>query len=70
MTTDETGRRKQHDDDLAYARLDEGDPDLGLDSMSTLLSVQRLANNVADLGALIAQRLRERMAKRRAKGAQ
>jgi hypothetical protein len=62
MSGDESQSREGHDDDLAYVT--KGDPGLGLDYMSVHWSVNRLANNLVDLGSLIAKRLRERVANR------
>jgi hypothetical protein len=68
MPGEETQRRKHRDEHDAYTSLDDVDPGLVVDNMSTVRSVERLTNGLVDLGYLIAQRLRERVAKRRAKG--
>jgi len=63
MPSDEVQDRESHDDDLAYVR--KGDPDpLGLDYMSVNWSINRLSNNLVDLGSLIVKRLREQVANR------
>jgi hypothetical protein len=67
MPREETQRRKRRGEGDAYTRLDEGDPRLMVDNMSTLRSFERLTNGLVDLGYLIAERLRERVAKRKAK---
>jgi hypothetical protein len=61
----ETDGEESHEDDLAFVRFDERDPGLGLDHMSTTMSINRLSNGLVDLGSLIARRLRERIANRR-----
>jgi hypothetical protein len=61
---DETQGRKRHDEGDAYSRLGAGDPDLGLDKMSVIVSLGRLADKLTDFGAMIVQRVRERVVKR------
>jgi len=68
MPGEETQRRRQREDDDALTGLDAGDPRFMVDNMSTLRSLDRLTSGLVDLGYSIAQRLRERVAKRRAKG--
>jgi hypothetical protein len=63
MSGNEVQHRESHDDDLAFVR--KGDPDpLGLDYVSVNWSINRLSNNLVDVGSLIAKRLRERVANR------
>jgi hypothetical protein len=68
MPGKETQRRRQREDEDAHTSWDAGDPRLMVDNMSTLRSLDRLTSGLVDLGYLIAGRLRERVAKRRAKG--
>jgi hypothetical protein len=63
MSDDETEGRESHDEDLAYLR--NADPSVKLDHMSVDWSINRLADNLVDLGKLIPKRLRERLARSR-----